>query len=258
MYLVLSFFFFHLLLSKQKATMLIRKTPSIYHYHNPRSLSKLKRFSSKKLSTNSNTLCSGHFSNRKASSIHKGGKNIRRYHHAAPFRQTRVTISTLTSSSNSSCATTKHSSISTFKNKDMLQLVCPPEEQDPICDDHIFHTQSLLFLFGFLFFPCWWVGGYFLKAEDIFCESLTDNDDLEKNDIYLMTVHSSLLANGKASSKVFQFPFSNSSQALGNLSRYQSSNYRALFYKWNRIMSIVSIGLVMVIISLFLWYFVQY
>lgn len=34
-------------------------------------------------------------------------------------------------------------------------------QDTPVFHSHkTFHTQSLLFLFGFLFFPCWWLGWY--------------------------------------------------------------------------------------------------
>jgi hypothetical protein len=100
-----------------------------------------------------------------------------------------------------------------------------------------FHQQSLLFLFGFLFFPCWWVGGYVLRVAQT---------DEEKQ---TMVVHPSLLANGKTSSRLFWLP---------SPSNPQVPTYISTYCNWNRIMAKASIGLVLVVISLLIWYFIQF
>ncbi|KAI7900758.1 uncharacterized protein BX663DRAFT_562815 [Cokeromyces recurvatus] len=162
------------------------------------------------------------------------------YSSAALFRQR--TISTLESSS-------------FIYNKKKLYYPLKNEIEDIISiysqENHpyIFHTQSLLFLFGFLFFPCWWIGGYFIKMDNSHhdLEKKTSHDD---NSVY---VHSSLLANGKTTTKKLVWIPSSSSPT----SHLYQSNYNDLFYKGNRMMSIISIGLVIVILSLFLWYFLE-
>lgn len=95
-------------------------------------------------------------------------------------------------------------------------------------DQSIFHTQSLLFLFGFLYFPCWWIGGYYLKV---------DLPDLER------PIHPSLLANGKTTSRLLW---------------HDISTDNLLFYHWNRCMSLVSILLLILETSLIIWYYVAY
>jgi hypothetical protein len=99
--------------------------------------------------------------------------------------------------------------------------------------NNIFHTQSLLFLFGFLFFPCWWIGGYCLK--------------IEVRDIESITVHPSMLANGKTCSRMLWL--SNGKDEMNEIQ---------LFYRWNRCMSFVSIGLMFIMTSLIIWYYISF
>ena len=136
-------------------------------------------------------------------------------------RQTIATISTLSSHTNSE-ATLVH----------FHQAVAPGQD--------IFHTQSLLFLFGFLFFPCWWVGGFYLKVNNV---SALPELDVEKR----MTMHSPLIANGRTASRILlRLPAASSDSLL--------MDTKQLFHVWNRLMSVVSIGLTLLMIGLLVWY----
>lgn len=112
----------------------------------------------------------------------------------------------------------------------------------------IFHTQSLLFLFGFLYFPCWWIGGYYLKVVVVVKEDVVEEEiaDLERR-----PVHSSLLANGKTTSRhlLYYWPPQVQNGEMDD---------RLLFYHWNRCMSLVSIVLLILETSLIIWYYVAY
>jgi hypothetical protein len=151
--------------------------------------------------------------------------------HHQILRNTMITISTLTSTT---CSRAHCSRIQTQTNEDFYG------EQIP---DSIFHIQSLLFLFGFLFFPCWWIGGYYIKVDS--------SSDVEASPKSRITVHPSLLANGRTASRFFV-----------ELPVIEAANHNVAFvpwfYKWNRRMSLVSIILVMLVIGLLVWYFVQF
>ncbi|KAG2197055.1 hypothetical protein INT47_009771 [Mucor saturninus] len=137
-----------------------------------------------------------------------------------PKRLTVATISTLTSSNTSSSSPLP---IDSFKR--MTPVV------------NVFHLQSTLFLFGFLCFPCWWVGGYCLPAKHT----------AEYGQV-MMAVHPSLLANGRMCSKT-----------LWTCTDYDPEKDTILmFYRWNRFMALVSVALVLFILSLFIWYYVAY
>lgn len=143
--------------------------------------------------------------------------------HQRLFRQTIITISTV-------------STIEPQQQSSPTTRVLGPQQPPHV---HVFHTQSLLFIFGFLFFPCWWVGGFYLKLE----YALEEKQDEE------MAVHSSLLANGKTYCKTLP-----SSPYEPVIEYYLAST----FYKWNRIMSIMSILLLVFMIILLIWYFLKY
>lgn len=104
----------------------------------------------------------------------------------------------------------------------------------------VFHTQSLLFLFGFLFFPFWWIGGYYSTCIRSF------NTDIETTTII---IHPSMIANGKTSSKLFQLPHN-----FSRMKEDSSIDEILFFYKWNRYMSIFSIFLLLLVISMLIWY----
>lgn len=104
----------------------------------------------------------------------------------------------------------------------------------------VFHTQSLLFLFGFLFFPFWWIGGYYSTCIRYF------NTDIETTTI---VIHPSMIANGKTSSKLFQLPHN-----FSRIKEDSSVDEILFFYKWNRYMSIFSIFLLLLVISMLIWY----
>ncbi|KAI8390130.1 hypothetical protein BD560DRAFT_429929 [Blakeslea trispora] len=134
-------------------------------------------------------------------------------------RQTITTISTLTSTST------------------MTYHLYQRPEKEPII-----HVQSMLFLFGFLFFPCWWIGGFCLTIDPTLLE-----EDLEKS----IMVHPSLLANGKTASRILE------SVAVASKPKRAEQNSVYIFYQWNRYMSMASIGILMVVVGLLIWYLVQ-
>ncbi|KAG2229032.1 hypothetical protein BDF21DRAFT_430369 [Thamnidium elegans] len=105
-------------------------------------------------------------------------------------------------------------------------------------NNNIFHVQSILFLFGFLWFPCWWVAAYWFKIEP---------DRLNREEKQVVMIHPSLLANGKTCSKSFWV--SPVQEKFGTVE---------LFYRWNKVMSLVSVGLVVCIVCLVIWYYVGY
>ena len=77
----------------------------------------------------------------------------------------------------------------------------------------VFHQQSVLFLFGFLFFPCWWIGALFYKHDKIENNN-NDADRIYQDDqgqrrnttLTMVPVHPSLLANGRIGSRILYIP----------------------------------------------------
>lgn len=155
--------------------------------------------------------------------------------HKQQFRSSRLTIATI-------------SSLTTSTNDSDTIIAIPNEHHHPYHyyypERSIFHTQSLLFLFGFLYFPCWWIGGYYLKVE-----GTASAADLESQQ---QPVHPSLLANGKTTSR--HLPLYHWWQP----SAMQQHDDRLLFYHWNRCMSLVSIVLLIFETGLIIWYYVAY
>ncbi|KAJ8653421.1 hypothetical protein O0I10_010967 [Lichtheimia ornata] len=142
----------------------------------------------------------------------------------------------------------------------------------PACSSPVpvFHTQSLLFLFGFLFFPCWWVGAFLLRKQPQQQPSLLPTKEGYQAHYNLISVHPSLLANGRISSRVLWVPqqqhySSNStlrvvSTSLPDIPGSRTSWARRLeqeyemFQKWNRYMSFASIVLILIIVAMLAWY----
>ncbi|KAI9259308.1 hypothetical protein BY458DRAFT_517429 [Sporodiniella umbellata] len=89
-------------------------------------------------------------------------------------------------------------------------------------------TQGWLFLFGFLCFPCWWIGGYRLSKPQP------------------VIVHPSVLANGHTAT-LFLSELEEDQLSISHLSVF--------FYRWNRYMAWVSLAYVLAIVGLFIWYF---
>ncbi|KAI8994852.1 hypothetical protein BDB01DRAFT_872346 [Pilobolus umbonatus] len=148
------------------------------------------------------------------------------------IRRTIATISSLTSSlsQNDIDHLIRFHKITAFENHQII----------------VFHTQSILFVFGFLFFPCWWIGG--------FCMHPVIEHDIEKlkDKSTLMVVHPSLLANSRTSSRLICL--------MDNEHYIQNAHYHSIlsFHRWNRIMTFVSFGLIVIFIVLIVWYYVQY
>ncbi|KAI9305966.1 hypothetical protein BJ944DRAFT_264309 [Cunninghamella echinulata] len=125
------------------------------------------------------------------------------------------------------------------KNKESMISIPPPfsssslssPPSSPPLPIHIkpiptFHTQSLLFLFGFLFFPCWWIGWY-----------LGSKYRHHHNN------------------QVYQYP----PQYENNVHMWSSDSFYneiQCYSKFNRILSIVSFFLILFIIALIVWYYV--
>ncbi|KAI9278694.1 hypothetical protein BDA99DRAFT_578346 [Phascolomyces articulosus] len=71
----------------------------------------------------------------------------------------------------------------------------------------VFHTQSLLFLFGFIFFPCWWIGAFCQTQQEKEEEARYQEQKQQKHStLTMMPVHPSLLANGRLSSRILWIP----------------------------------------------------
>lgn len=175
-----------------------------------------------------------------------------------------VTISSSSSSNN-----TMHQQLSIEIPATYLPSTSPSLSPIPV-----FHTQSLLFLFGFLFFPCWWIGAFLRRQPQ---PPLSPTKEGYQAQYSLISVHPSLLANGRVSSRMLwvpqyhqQQPYSSNS-TLGqdrelrvstlpdipgsrvSWSRRLEQEYET-FRKWNRYMSFASIVLILVIIAMLAWY----
>ncbi|KAI9499168.1 hypothetical protein BDB00DRAFT_221436 [Zychaea mexicana] len=83
----------------------------------------------------------------------------------------------------------------------------------------VFHTQSLLFLFGFLFFPCWWIGAFCCyqqqpqKVNNTLdgCRQQQCYQQQQKQHYQTMIpVHPSLLANGRVARVYYGCPLNQS------------------------------------------------
>lgn len=144
--------------------------------------------------------------------------------HQRLFRQTTITISTVSTAT---------------ELQQYLPTTILPHQQELSYYVHVFHSQSLLFLFGFLFFPCWWVGGYYLKLEQTQkCDAIEER-----------VVHPSLLANGKTCCKTLP--------PLPCMTSVHEYYLESTFYKWNRIMSVISIILLVIFTFLLFWHLLK-
>lgn len=206
-----------LLQSKNKTNK--KRRPSTWNCHSTR-LSNIRHYT---ISPRVSKWCEEH--NKRQRLSVKSSNNGSFLPHPFNKRQTIATISTLTTHTNSDTTTLNNTTV-------MNDHICNVEE-------NIFHIQSTLFLFGFLCFPCWWVGGYYLQI---------DQDGMNFEEKQVMTVHPSLLANGKTCSKILWIP----------VVHELNTDTATLFYKWNRLMSLVSIALILFILSLLVWYYVVY
>lgn len=149
------------------------------------------------------------------------------HHHHQENHRIRHTIGTISTLTTQAC-----SDIATLKTRTMGRKRI----------ENIFHTQSTLFLFGFLWFPCWWVGGYWLKVE-------LNRLNLEEKQ--QMSIHPSLLANGKMCSRILWVSNTAAEEVW-------EENTVELFHRWNQVMSYVSVVLILLIVSLLVWYYVAY
>ena len=171
-----------------------------------------------------------------------------------------VTISSSSSSNN-----TMHQQLSIEIPATYLSSSSPGVSPIPV-----FHTQSLLFLFGFLFFPCWWIGAFLRKQSQPSLLPIKEGYQAQYN---LISVHPSLLANGRISSRMLWVPqqhdASNSTLSQDHelrvstlpdipgsrmsWARRMEQEYE-MFRKWNRYMSFASIVLIVIIIAMLAWY----
>ncbi|ORY97319.1 hypothetical protein BCR43DRAFT_513744 [Syncephalastrum racemosum] len=115
-------------------------------------------------------------------------------------------------------------------------------DSDPGGRPNIFSRQSLLFLFGFLFFPCWWIGAFWVHS--------TPPKDVRQSSA--MAVHPSLLANGRVASRLFLL-LPDEEEHVIPADWYTEQQ---MFRRWNRYMSFASVPLLAVILSMLSWYYV--
>lgn len=145
--------------------------------------------------------------------------------HTRPAQDRRWTIATISSTSISPPATAIYQ--------------CDPELGE---SPNIFSRQSLLFLFGFLFFPCWWIGA--------FCTHVTPPKNVRQSSA--MAVHPSLLANGRVASRLFLL-LPDEEEHVVPAAWYSEQE---MFRRWNRYMSFASVPLLAIILSMLSWYYV--
>lgn len=134
----------------------------------------------------------------------------------------------------------------------------------------VFHAQSLLFLFGFLFFPCWWIGAFCIDYDTTSCSSYTHRWQRATTSAATATlrrpstVHPSMIANGRASSQLWATLKNSQIQNL-QIGQHQQQQQqpcepeswrreRELFRRWNRYLSFISLVLLAVIIAMLVWY----
>ncbi|OAD72280.1 hypothetical protein PHYBLDRAFT_146484 [Phycomyces blakesleeanus NRRL 1555(-)] len=221
------------------------------------------------------------------------------------FRNTIATISSLTSAStrtNLENSNPRQSRLPTLPDYchpyDIEQLSQQPSSWVSMSPTYfsgpipVFHVQSLMFLFGFLFFPCWWIGGFLVgsKTEEIKRLVNVTNTNTNTNTnattspttspIYplptLLVVHPSMLANGRTASRLLWLDEPgtpdrpvvartvSSTTLVPSKSQYSRSQefiWRSqylkelsMFRRWNRIMSFISLALIGVVVAMILWY----
>ncbi|CAO3638398.1 unnamed protein product [Cunninghamella blakesleeana] len=122
-----------------------------------------------------------------------------------------------------------------FTNRTQSSIsILPSIHKKPI---PTFHTQSILFLFGFLFCPCWWLGWYLGSKKY------------------------------KFNNQIHPPPSTSSSSSPSNHHLYDESYFHLwsstsyyheiqCYSKFNRMLSIVSFFLIFIIIALFVWYYI--
>ncbi|KAI8374383.1 uncharacterized protein BYT42DRAFT_402389 [Radiomyces spectabilis] len=186
------------------------------------------------------------------------------------FRQTMMTISSLSN-------TTRPSSLSSAKYP-----LPPTSTHVPV-----FHTQSMLFLFGFLFFPCWWIGAFLIKEEkdeeddkmshthDPSCQwflsrplSMLGSDSRgfspsEKTVVaeptlpppaMVMMVHPSLLANGRVSARYLWMKEKDDGMGAGFRRQDNYMMEKKMYRRYNKCMSFASLALLTLLVGMLIWY----
>ncbi|KAI9011927.1 hypothetical protein CLU79DRAFT_839210 [Phycomyces nitens] len=211
------------------------------------------------------------------------------------FRNTIATISSLTSTS----TRTNHENTNPRQSRlavlpdychpyDLEQVHQQPSSWVSMSPTHfsgpipVFHAQSLLFLFGFVLFPCWWIGAFLLENEEEELKKLDNGTNTTTSPISpihpptLLVVHPSMLANGRTASRLLWLDEPGTPdrpvvartvssttlvQSKSQYSRSQQFIWRsqylkelAMFQRWNRIMSFVSIALIATVVAMLLWY----
>ncbi|KAI8144707.1 hypothetical protein BJV82DRAFT_56653 [Fennellomyces sp. T-0311] len=135
----------------------------------------------------------------------------------------------------SATASTTHYSLPTTHS--FIGLVSYHDTHPPV-----FHAQSLLFLFGFLFFPCWWIGA--------FCHY--EEKPAKDRPQTVMPVHPSLLANGRIASRILWMPQHDEEKQEKRKSLFEQE--RAMYRLWNKYMSFASLALVALVVAMLVWY----
>ena len=123
----------------------------------------------------------------------------------------------------------------------------------------VFHTQSLLFLFGFLFLPCWWIGAFWYPHGISPEPGVSPAMDEEGVVPSLIVVHPSMFANGRAVSHVLISPAPPIKKPSRNYDHLLALERESrMYHRWNRIMSVASIGILATVISMLAWYQLGY
>ncbi|KAI7868707.1 hypothetical protein BDF14DRAFT_1789986 [Spinellus fusiger] len=153
----------------------------------------------------------------------------------------------------------------------------------------VFHTQSILFLFGFICFPCWWVAAFLLEVEKIKKEKQPTDAYTTLRPPNVLVVHPSMIANGRTTSRVLWMEDpkeiyrpgmmrSGSGSVMGSgvggssttlvSSPWKGNEFskkkeiwqmaymreKRMFQRWNRIMSFLSMALVATVVAMLVWY----
>lgn len=181
------------------------------------------------------------------------------------FRRALPTISSVTRSTTSSIFTVT-GLVSQYPHSRKSVFDASPGIASPLPSPPVFHTQSLLFLFGFLFFPCWWIGAFCIdenNATTNLCKYIRlckrqQHPALSAPPKPPSTVHPSMIANGRASPQLWAvLRKKNQIQEQQQMLASEPESWRRereLFRSWNRYLSFMSLILVAVIIAMLVWY----
>ncbi|KAI9320433.1 hypothetical protein BX666DRAFT_1908054, partial [Dichotomocladium elegans] len=141
----------------------------------------------------------------------------------------------------------------------------------------VFHAQSLMFVFGFLFFPCWWIGAFYIgnsssvkkhvsnpgstlpryhSSHTCICRLFHQTMATEIADPPILindrvTTPCTLVCASDGGKGEEEQEYSEEATAL-----IWEERERAMFREWNRWMSFVSVGMIGFIAAMLVWYHV--